>query len=244
MELHPAGALQLKNLAEPVEVWRSVPLERKPPWRLIGTALAVLALLMGVGVIQHKDGPGSIVVLTPQVSGDSASMGAALADDLSTALARAPELRVVSRHALERWSTTPPMEELCRTLSVDGAIEGTIRVEGELASVDLRMLRCSDLGIDWAESFESSLGRLGGPDGDLVRLTGPHLGLDVDGNGPDPARQSATALTLRARSASDYRSALSSYKAAIEQDPGCSDAHAGLAQLFVAQLWGHQPDGS
>jgi eukaryotic-like serine/threonine-protein kinase len=131
-------------------------------WLYAGLAVAVLALVFGLGGHRIFGGTAggaplvkSLAVLPLEtVSGDSA-LGDAMSEALITDLGRISSLRVISRTGVMRFKgTTKSAPEVARTLGVDAVLQGGIQRSGESLRVDLRLISAASGHRLWAQRFD------------------------------------------------------------------------------------------
>ncbi len=136
-----------------------------------GIAALVLVLLAGSVLIpavrsrifgtNHLAPIRSIAVLPlTNLSGDPTQdyFADGMTDELITALAKDPSLRVVSRtSAMQYRGTVRPLPEIARELGVDGIVEGSIVRSPTRVHMTLQLIRGSTDAQVWAESYDREL---------------------------------------------------------------------------------------
>ena len=230
---------------------------RRPPWRGIAVALAVLALLGAVVTWQRMDGepgPTRIAILPFENLTGSEELGylaAGIAEDTNTSLAQVeiPDLRligVVSARALAESAL--PLQTIGRQLGVDYVVASSLRLEQTRIRVTSRLIRVSDGEQLWSAAFDRELTNLLGLQRELSvaiaeqirqRLS-PAVAAAID------ARQTrdpeAYELYLRGRyewtqfQPGSITRALQYYRQAVERDPGYALAWAGIAHALITSV--------
>jgi TolB-like protein/class 3 adenylate cyclase len=154
----PLGEKKVKNVTEPVQVFR-ITLEkegirrrsiRSPPrWVLAGMAVAVALLLAAAAAWQFW--PAATVSARPSVAvlpfdnygGDDATgrLADGLTEDIITDLARFPELEVVARNSTEVYKGKPvDAREVARALHVGYVLEGSIQRQGSRVRITAQLI--------------------------------------------------------------------------------------------------------
>jgi serine/threonine-protein kinase len=236
-------------------------------WLVAGAALAVIIALGSAMVAQRRPAtslalapaavaapsPATVVVL-PLVSIGADSANAYLADgitnELATALARVPGVRVVSPSraaALLKGGKSP--NEVGRALNVAQQLEGTVQRDGNRLRVTARLVGVSDGIMHWSDMYERDATDLLTVQEELARVitgaVGTAIGNEVaDTTPPAPptpsnaARGRAYDLYLRGRfqlgrrGSGPLKKAIGYFEEAIEKDPNLAAAHSGLADAL------------
>jgi serine/threonine-protein kinase len=117
--------------------------------------------------------PHSLAVM-PFVSPDrdsaNAYFGAGIAEELTTAFARVPGLRVASRGSASRFQDAGTGEaETARQLGVETILEGTVRRSGDRIRVTARLVDPRDRTILWAEQYDRRMAEVFEMQDDMAR---------------------------------------------------------------------------
>ena len=235
--------------------------------RLAAVALVVVIALASAMVAQRRTGgslalapaavaapsPATVVVL-PLVSIGADSGNAYLADgitnELATALARVPGVRVVSpsRAAAMLESGKSP-NEVGKALNVAQQLEGTVQREGNRLRVTARLVGVADGMMHWSDMYERDASDLLTVQEELARVitgaVGTAIGREVADAAPaaTPAPSSAAQgraydLYLRGRfqlgrpGGGSLKKAIAYFEKAIDRDPSLAAAHSGLADAL------------
>lgn len=170
----PMGEQKVKNIAEPVEVYR-VRLDdslvkhrrttRPQPWAWM-TAMAVLAALVLGGVwflapqtrkaAQLSTIPALAVLPFGNMSGDPKQdyLGAGIAEDIITVLATFPAIRVVSRTSSFVYDKPVKVQQVANDLGVNYVVEGSVKRSGDKVRVTAQLINAVSGDHVWAERFD------------------------------------------------------------------------------------------
>ncbi|NIP58331.1 MAG: hypothetical protein GWM92_08770 [Gemmatimonadetes bacterium] len=171
-----------------------------------------------------------------------------VAEEIRSALARVPSLRVASRTSSERYvemgATT---RRIGAELLVGSLLEGSVQRAGERLRVTVRLVDTRTDEHLWSDSYERRLAMesLFDVEEDIARSVARALEVELAG-APDAVLVSRPAVSLRAhdlyllglyhwnrRTGEELRRAADFFRSAIEREPGYALAHAGLANTHV-----------
>jgi TolB-like protein/class 3 adenylate cyclase/Flp pilus assembly protein TadD len=178
----PAGRHRVKNIAEPVEVWRVAPGEvaaraarrSRRLWPVYAaTAALVFLLLLAVGAVGWwwydlrgpdearapplADKPSVAVLPFANLSGEAedAYFADGMTDDLITDLAKASGLVVIARNSVFVYKGRPvAAQEVARELGVHYVVEGSVRRAGGRVRVNAQLVDGTTGGHLWADRFD------------------------------------------------------------------------------------------
>jgi TolB-like protein/Flp pilus assembly protein TadD len=182
--LEPMGEQKMKNIAEPIEVYRvrldgsggpcGRMLSTRPGWRwsigLVGAAM-VLTLAAGAGVMVKfwvprfepdlplPDKPSVAVMPFTNMSGDPQQVYFAdgVTDDLITDLSKMPGLFVISRNSSFTYkdrSVDP--RQVAKELGVRYVLEGSIQRSAVQVRINAQLVDAVSNGDVWADRFDGS----------------------------------------------------------------------------------------
>ena len=168
-----------------------------------------------------------------------------LADELLTALAKVPGLRVVSRTSAARLAETETdIRSICRRLGVDAVLEGTVRKAGERVRITAQLVSALDGCHLWSEGYERPTADVFAVEDEIARSVVDRLKVSLaelpQRSLVDRHTQNACAYEayLKGRFYWTRRyhggllAALDHFKKAIEEDAGYALAYAGLADAY------------
>ncbi|HEU4723199.1 MAG TPA: protein kinase [Gemmatimonadaceae bacterium] len=181
------------------------------------------------------------------VGGDTANLYFAegIADELTTALARMPGLKLAGRSSVARFKQRgASAQEIGAALSVGAVLDGTVRRAGDRIRVSAELTSASDGTLLWKESYERELKDVFAVQDEIARAIVSALQVQLAG-GPTSARASSRgtssleAYDLYLRALRRYRKrggdlvlAERELSRAIALDPGFARAHALLASVL------------
>jgi adenylate cyclase len=226
-------------------------------WKSVTASLA--ALIRGeapetaraVSVVSSPDPSVAVFALRELGSGSGDYLGEGLAEEIVTALAPLPGLRVVPGSSA---SADLGAREVARALHVDTYLEGSVRKSGERARISVRLVDTADGSATWTKSFDRTLSDVFAVQEEIALAVAAALGvrlLDRERRSigraasADPA---ANELALRARHLArqeleiERRTAADLFRQAIGRDPEFALAHAGLADVLVQIARWRLPD--
>lgn len=238
----PFDQIQCAEISSNAELsgvgWRSIteavaalvsgemPIEAMKPVRLVDKRVPSVAVLAF-----RELGPGC---------GDY--LGEGLAEEIVTALARLPNLRVASGTGGER------------NPHVDASLEGSVRRSGDRARISVRLIDLRTGFARWSETFDRTLSDVFAIQDEIARSVAAALGvvlLDREAHSVSSAASSdskANDLALKARHLarqeleSERRAAADLFRQAIRHDPDFALAYAGLADVLAQIARWHLAD--
>jgi TolB-like protein/class 3 adenylate cyclase/Tfp pilus assembly protein PilF len=257
---HDLGELRLKNIADPVRVYR-VLLEpaaagrivrAAPPWRRRLIAAAVVLVLLvagGVGALRIWPRPAttpSVVVLPfDNLSNDPDQeyFADGITEDLITDLARISGLVVIARNSAFAYKGRPvDPAAVARELGVRYLVEGSVRRVGERVRINAQLIDSETGGHLWAERFDRDAVDLFAVQDEVLRHIVDALAVRLSGTEQQRLTRLPTTnleaydFYLRAEQAArtgftpKLREALRLYEEAIVLDPAFAEAYAADAR--------------
>jgi serine/threonine-protein kinase len=233
---------------------------RPQTWLVRGAlALAALvAMVLGARLLlsrhpsaaRARAGSHSLAVM-PFVSPDrdsaNAYFGAGIAEELTTAFARVPGLRVASRGSASRFQDAGAGDvEVARQLGVRTILEGTVRRSGDRIRVTARLVDPSDGTILWAEQYDRRMAEVFEMQDDMAQAIVAALVPTLAGSTRPAARAvrgtgdlEAYQLFLKGRyywarrGENGLRASIGYFERALALDPGFARAWAGLSMAQV-----------
>jgi len=174
-----------------------------------------------------------------------------MTEQLITALARSPELKVIARTSVAGFrDSREDLQTVARQLGVDHLVTGSVRRSGERVRISAQLIQAADGANLWAEDYDRPMRDLFSvQDGvSLAIATALRVSLAAPGGTADGSRHpgdaEAYAYYLRGRRAgegeynrtrteADFQAALALAQKAVALDP-----EFGLGYLGLAHLWG------
>lgn len=213
--------------------------------------LGILAIAAWrIGAHSHPAPIRSLAVLPlDNLSGDPSQeyFADGMTDELTTEIARIPNLRVVSRASVMAHNDlSRPIPEIARQLNVDAIVKGSVVRSGDRIRITAQLIDGRSGRYLWAQSFE-------GPARDVLSLqdsvaqqiaTQARLVLVAPSPHPpvDPAAHDAYLRGLYFFNKQDAGHSLESFRQAITIDPTYAAAYAGYASaLDAATTFGISP---
>ena len=191
---------------------------------------------------------GSLAVLPFAVSSGAADaeyLGDGLAEGLITALARAPGLRVKSRHlAFQHRGREAEAQAVARALDVDAILTGRIVARNDRVVVTAELLDGADGSLLWSEQADRPGSDIIGVQEAISRGVSARLrpGLSPQEQARVSRRDTddpeAYRLYLRGRyhwsklTPEGWSKGIESFQQAIDRDPAYARAHVGLADCY------------
>jgi TolB-like protein/Flp pilus assembly protein TadD len=194
------------------------------------------------------------IAVLPLVNLSGEPADAALANgvtrELTSALARSPDLRVIPSTLAAAFSDRRiNVQQIADSLEVSHVLEGSFQRVGARLRMQLRLVNARDGAIRWAETYDREFAEVFRVQAEITRAVANELtvrlGTDagsrsyVVGRLPDLAAyewyQRGMDLTLR-RTSGGLRQALDYFERAVDIDSMYAAAHAGMAFMYI-QLW-------
>jgi len=238
------GEKEVKNIAEPVQVYRvSLSLPETAALKT-GKTAPTLAL---------PDKPSIAVLPFDNMSGDpdQAYFSDGMTEDIITELARFRSLFVIARNSSFAFrDRAVDVAEIGRQLGVQYVVEGSVRKAGNRVRVTAQLIDAATANHIWAERYDRDLDDIFAVQDEVVRTVVATLAGRLEQAGRESAKQKppsnlgAYDFFLRGRnhfyhmSIGDNRIAQEMFAKAIELDPGYAPAHAGLAKSNFLDWFG------
>ena len=240
------GSQKLKNVAEPVRVYRIA--VDKPV--ISPTSLATEALPL-------PDKPSIAVLPFANLSGDQEQeyFADGITEDIITEISRIAGILVISRNSTFTYKgKATKAQDVCRDLGVRYVMEGSVRKAGQRVRITAQLIDGRSGGHLWAERYDRELADIFAVQDDVTEKIVHALEINLaDKVGGWPARietdkPEAYDCVLRGRE--QYRlfskdgnlRARQLYERAIELDPNYAAAYAGLALTCLHDWFLGSPD--
>ena len=226
-------------------------------WAIAAGIVAVVAIAVLVFARRAEHTPPSTtstatekslaVLPFASVGGDTANayFAEGIADELTTALARLPGLRLAGRSSAARYKERgASAQEIGAALKVGAVLDGTVRRAGDRIRVSAELTSADDGHLIWKESYERELKDVFAVQDDITRAIVGTLQVQLGGRGASIASSAGTtnlaAYDLYLRGLQLYRkrgrnlSQAERYLTqAIALDSNFARAHATLASVLL-----------
>jgi TolB-like protein/Tfp pilus assembly protein PilF len=171
-------------------------------------------------------------------------IAAGLTDELTTELAKAGNLRVISRTSADRYNNAnKSLPQIARELNVDAVLEGTLVSSGRSMRVSAQLIRATDDTHLWAESYERDGDDFFTLENEIADSIAQHIGVALmssrDPLTEHPSTGKAYEAYLRGRffwnkrTLDGLKRSLDYFKQAILYDPNFGKAYAALGDSYV-----------
>src|SRR5687767_4135052 len=259
----PESAAELLSALDQVTISGSGPAAAAAP-RRHGLAIAVVLLLVGglggwlllkPDAVPPAEAQKSLAVLPfESVGGDTANayFAEGIGEELTTALAQLPGLRVAGRSSAMRFKGKgASAQEVGAALGVNSVLDGTVRRAGGRVRITAQLTSATDGLVIWTDSYDRESKDVFALQDEISRAIVAALQVRLAAG---PARTAAATGTTNLEAYDLYLRALSLYRrrgaglrqaeALLEEartrDPGFARAHALLATVLVTQPY-HLP---
>jgi len=225
-------------------------------WVIAVAALAVVAVvasaLLAVRWNARAFRAGSVhslaVLPLTNISGDPSQdyLAEGVTDELTTDLARISSLRVVSRTSAQRYrNTSKSLPAIATELDVDAVVEGSVRKEGDIVSVNIQLIDARNDRHLWADVLRRNLGGASSMQDELTEAIAHQVGVQLtplekqyfSGRHPiDPASYQFYLLGRyywNKRTPDALAKAEGYFRDAVSRDANNAFAYAGLADTYV-----------
>jgi adenylate cyclase len=251
LDFEDIGEQNLKNVAEPVSVYR-----------IAGDRSSIGAASPTKAPLPLPDKPSVAVLPFEELGGDpeQADFPDGLAADIITELSRSGTISVIGRHECQSHALDgTSVQEVGRILAVRYVLSGTVRRAGERGRITVELLEVRTGHPCWSERYDRCLDDLFAVQDEIshaiVGIVEPILHrAEMDRISRSPPKDlQAHELMLRAWRLSDEgyeegnRAAQRDCEEAIRLDPKYSDAHSQLAWILwygALNGWTDDPKGS
>jgi TolB-like protein len=171
-----------------------------------------------------------------------------ITEDVITALARFRELAVIARHStFEFRDQTPDTADIGRRLGARYIVSGSVRRSGAQIRISAQLVEAATGAHVWADRWDREIGDIFAVQDELTRTIAATLGVRVQDALldrsllKDPADLDAYDCVLQARrytallDEAVHARARDLLERAIALDPGYAQAHALLANIYLAE---------
>jgi len=237
--LSSLGPKSLKNVAEPMEVYRMIlPWEKEEvaaPTKLDKTRVAVLPFAN-----------------FSQESGDE-YFADGLTEEMIGTLSKIRELRVISRTSVMQYKgKAKPIPEISRELNAGTILEGSVRKAGNRARVSIQMIDAVEDQHLWAENYDRELQDIFAVQSDIAMKVADALKIQLLAGERKAVEEAPTKspeanlLYLKGTywgGRGDLLKEIEFLQLAAEQDPQFALAHAMTSVIYVGAAGEELPPG-
>jgi TolB-like protein/tetratricopeptide (TPR) repeat protein len=231
----------------PVFLPREAGVGRHPGW-LAAALVAALCLAAGgaywaYSASQTRQVTSLAVLPFLNLNGtpENADLSDALVEEVSTALAQAEGLKVVSRSSAFQFRDKGfDVREAGRKLGVETVLEGSVRTTGKRVRVNAQLIKVSDGFHIWSRAWDEDTSNLFALQGELSQSVASVLRYRLRGHAGAPKSPDAYLLYLKGQScqsratAQDLTLSAVLLRAAIAADSTWAPAHAALADSYAS----------
>ena len=171
-----------------------------------------------------------------------------MTDELISRLARAVNLRVISRTSVMQYKNAQKaLPEIARELGVDAVVEGSVMRAGDRVRITAQLIDARRDQHLWGDSYNRDLRDVLALQDEVAEAISNHIGSVLAGTAPQPARKidpQAYDAYLHGlyywnkRTSDDVKKALGYFQDAIKREPGYAAAYAGVADCYLELQWG------
>jgi TolB-like protein len=279
------GKQKLKNIREPVQIyrvlWPDMPAiaigqiawlsrwrkGRMPLWRVSIALAAAILFVLGLARLSEgwwrpaslstNDKPSVAVLAFDDLDtrGSESYFGDGIAEDITTELARQPNLLVIARNsAFSYKGDRNSIREIAQGLAVRYVLEGSVRRDGDRIRVNAQLVDAANDVHVWADRYDRRLNDIFDIQDDITHRIVSALALRLVGETASnyPERSGdvrAYELYMDAMShlhrvkLDDTVQAIELLKRAVQVDPDFARADAGLAWAYLLVMrnnWQHE----
>jgi serine/threonine-protein kinase len=221
----------------------------KPGRQLVVAAIVGVAIVSAVGAYFAKAPKApeinALAVLPFQnIGGDTANayFAEGMSDELTTELARIPDLTLASRNSVAKYKGADA-REVGKALNVGGVIDGTVRRAGDQLRLTAQLIDASSGKILWTDTYQQQVRDVFAVQDSITRsivaalklkLSGAQAFADVSNNPQGTKDVEAYDLYLQgrylfAKRGESLRRAVELFDQATRKDPNFARAYAGYA---------------
>jgi TolB-like protein len=262
IESTPLGTHELKNVARPLAVY-AVTGSGATPTRTLGNRSALRRAAIGAALVlaaatalyvarswrASSPGVSASVVVLPfddmSPNGDQEYFADGMTEEIITALARLPDLRVVARtSAFAFKGKDADIRTIGEQLGVRHVVEGSVRRSGERLRVTAQLVSVADGYHVWSETYERDLADVFAIQAEVATRVAEALSVRIGGRSLAPRRPRelrAYELYLTGRqlfaqrTEASLRRALEYYEQALALEPSYAPALSGIADVLLTR---------
>ena len=232
LPLSSLGPKSLKNVTEPVEVYKMV-----MPWNVETPAPSVQLDKKRIAVL-----PFTNMSSNPE----EGYFADGMTEELITSLSGVRQLTVIARTSVMGYKgTTKKVREIGRELEVGSVLEGSVRKAGNKVRITAQLIDTSTEGHLWAQNYDRQLEDVFAIQSEIAEKVAGELRIRLVESERSVITKKATENTeaytyflrgrelLREENEPLVRQALSLFEKAIELDPKFARAYVGVAECHT-----------
>lgn len=227
------------------------PLTSSRRWGAASVAVLGAAILVGGGILFMKSSKAeanSAVVVLPfsdlSPTHDKAYLAQGISEQILSALATVPRLRVIGRTTALALGPDPDPSRLRSKLGVTDVVEGSARTFNDELRVDVRLIRTSDGSEIWSHEYRGKLAQIFDVQDDIANSVAGELNLAAAPQrqiAAAPSQQSVGAYELylagraleRERTLPKLQEAMRIARELVARYPDYARGHALLGELTI-----------
>jgi adenylate cyclase len=226
------GAKALKNVAEPVEIYKMV-----MPWASETGSTAATLDTKRIAVL-----PFANLSSDPE----EGYFADGMTEELITSLSGVRQLTVIARTSIMKYKgSQKTASEVGRELSVGTLLEGSVRKAGNRVRITAQLIDTASEGHLWAQNYDRQLEDIFAIQSEIAEKVAGELKVRLVEDEKRLIEQKPTESTeaytfylrgmrlLGERTEPALRQALEALEKAIDLDPSFAKAHAGIAECYV-----------
>jgi adenylate cyclase len=233
------GKMSLKNVSEPVEVYRMV-----MPWSEEKAAPPIQLDRRRIAILPFTS-------MSPDPNDEYFAEG--MTEELISTMSRIRDLRVIARTSVMGYKGgQKKISDIAKELDVGTVLEGSVRKAGNRLRITVQLIDSLTSDHLWVESYDRELKDVFAIQSDISKTVAEALKVqlltgDREKIEKEPTKNTeAYLLYLKGRQYWNKRSKDAVYRAkeyfqlAIDSDPDFALAHVGIADCWlVLESWGH-----
>jgi TolB-like protein/Tfp pilus assembly protein PilF len=167
-------------------------------------------------------------------------------DEVLTRLAKAADLKVISRTSTQHFNSAPEnLPQIAKQLGVANVLEGSVQKVADQVRVNVQLINALTNAHLWAETYDRKLTDIFAVESDIARSIADMLQAKLTGSEKTAMSQKPTEsseayeLYLKGRffwnkrTGPDLKTACDYFQQAIAADPKYATAYAGLAESYL-----------
>ena len=171
-------------------------------------------------------------------------LGSSIADELSGALTRIPELRILGRDSAAALKSSKDRRAVAQQLKVGTVLVGHLRKSASQLRLTAQLINADDDSLLWSEVYDRDMREIFGIQTDIAEQVADRLNVKLsDGARARLAHKPTKDLEAyqlylegryfwNTRTARGVASAIEYFKKAIQKDPSYAQAYAGLTDCY------------